>query len=100
MKHIKLFENWMDGEAQMPMGQPAEEETLNVPMAFADFHGELPDQSKLDSFGLRVGTLPNGDPRVDEYGYTLIGKIEDLEAFSQQMGNPIVTQGLFNDGEY
>jgi len=47
-----------------------------------------------------VASLPNGDPRVDEYGYTLIGKIEDLEAFSQQMGNPIVTQGLFNDGEY
>jgi hypothetical protein len=100
MKHIKLFENWMDGAAQMPMDQSMGEETSDMPMAWADFHGELPDESELGALGLKVASLPNGEPRVDEYGYTLIGKIENLEAFSQQMGNPIVTQGLWNGEEY
>ena len=99
MKHIKLFENWMDGVTEMPMDQPAGEETSDMPTAFADFHGELPDEAELGGFGLKVASLPNGDPRVDEYGYTLIGQIEDLEDFSRQTGNPIVVQGI-GDGGY
>lgn len=94
MKHIKLFENWMDEAAQISMDQSMGEETPDMLMAFADFNGELPDEAELGALGLKVASLPNGDPRVDEYGYTLTGKIENLEAFSQQMGNPIVTQGL------
>lgn len=97
MKHIKLFENWMNGVTETPIDQPAEE-TPNIPTAFADFMGEFPGEAEVESFGLKVASLPDGNPRVDEYGYTLIGQLEDLEDFSRQIGHPITVQGIGDGG--
>jgi hypothetical protein len=105
MKHIKLFESWMDGEDAMQTEMPAEQpsETLEVaPLAWAEFiyrqptTGDFPYQNEIDSFGLTLANLPNGEPYADEYGYTLLGPIDKLEEFGRQVGDMISHQGIWN----
>jgi hypothetical protein len=101
MKHIKLFESWMDGDNQMS-AEPAGEALQDMPLAWADFiyrqptSGDFPYQNEIDSFGLTMANLPNGEPYADEYGCTLIGPIDKLEEFGRQVGAMISHQGIWN----
>jgi hypothetical protein len=80
MKHIKLFEAWDDNEKHI----------------WADFHGETPSQEELDQFGLKLDTLPDGSPRSDEYGYTLVGDLYSIKKYEAYIKQQAVTMGINN----
>jgi hypothetical protein len=80
MKHVKLFEAWDENERHV----------------WADFHGPIPTQEELDQFGLKLDTLPSGEPRADEFGYTVIGDLYGVKKYEDYVNQGAVTTGTKN----
>lgn len=78
MKHVKLFEAWVS------------ETNTEV---WADFEGPAPEQSDLDQFGLRFDTLPSGEPRIDEFGFTVVGDLTGINQYIEFIGKDPTMHG-------
>lgn len=80
MKHVKLFEAWDENEGHI----------------WADFHGETPSQEELEQFNVRLDTLPDGSPRADEFGYTVIGDLYSVKKFGEYVKQRPYLEGPAN----
>jgi hypothetical protein len=109
--HVKKVTDWIDSlpsdqKMEVKHGKkvsdysPDEDEDKEVWADFLYSYSEnaWPNEDRLESFGLRFDALPDGTPRYDEKGFSVVGTLSNINKFSRFIDTKPTYWGLVYPG--